>query len=82
MWCVLMGIGHPVWRDGALHLRQSGGAFGGTDPFVEHRGVAGPVLGLAGVGRNCQPATLVGGAVVLVAILFNAYSGVRRLALA
>ena len=82
MWCVLMGIGTLA---GGMVLYTFGSR---VVPSAELTLLSNTEVLLAPfwvwlvLGETASPATFVGGGVVLVAILFNAYSGVRRLALA
>jgi DME family drug/metabolite transporter len=82
MWCVLMGL---VTMSGGMILYTLGSR---VVPSAELTLLSNTEVLLAPfwvwlvLGETASSATLVGGSVVLAAILFNAYSGVRRLALA
>ena len=82
MWCVVMGIGTLA---AGMVLYTFGSR---VVPSAELTLLSNTEVLLAPfwvwliLGETASPATFVGGGVVLVAILFNAWSGVRRLALA
>ena len=82
MWCVLMGM---VTLSGGMVLYTLGSR---VVPSAELTLLSNVEILLAPlwvwlvIGETASANTLVGGAVVLAAILFNAWSGVRRLALA
>lgn len=82
MWCVLMGV---VIMSGGMILYTFGSR---VVPSAELTLLSNTEVLLAPfwvwlvLDETASPATLVGGAVVLVAILFNALSGLRRVATA
>jgi drug/metabolite transporter (DMT)-like permease len=80
MWCVLMGI---VTMSGGMILYTPGSR---VVPSAELTLLSNTEVLLAPfwvwliMGETASTATFIGGAVVLVAIVFNAYAGVRRMA--
>ena len=82
MWCVLMGV---VTLSGGMILYTFGSR---VVPSAELTLLSNTEVLLAPfwvwlvLDETASTATLVGGAVVLVAILFNALSGMRRVATA
>ncbi len=82
MWCVLMGM---VTLSGGMVLYTLGSRVVPSAELTLLSNVEillAPLLVWLVIGETASANTLVGGAVVLAAILFNAWSGVRRLALA
>lgn len=82
MWCVLMGI---VTMSGGMILYTFGSR---VVPSAELTLLSNTEVLLAPfwvwliLGETASTATLIGGTVVLIAILFNAYAGVRQIAAA
>lgn len=82
MWCVLMGV---VTMSGGMILYTFGSR---VVPSAELAQMSNTEVLLAPfwvwliLDETASPATFVGGGLVLVAILFNAFSGVRRVAAA
>lgn len=82
MWCVLMGV---ITMSGGMILYTLGSR---VVPSAELTLLSNTEVLLAPfwvwliMGETASAATFMGGAVVLVAILFNAYAGVRRAAFA
>jgi drug/metabolite transporter (DMT)-like permease len=82
MWCALMGV---VTLSGGMILFTLGSR---VVPAAELTLLSNTEIMLAPfwvwllLGETASPGTFLGGAILLVAILFNALSGVRRLALA
>jgi drug/metabolite transporter, DME family len=80
MWCVIMGV---VTMSGGMILYTLGSR---VVPSAELTLLSNTEVLLAPfwvwliMGETASTATFIGGAVVLVAILFNAYAGVRRMA--
>ena len=80
MWCILMGV---VTMSGGMILYTFGSR---VVPSAELALLSNTEVLLAPfwvwliMGETASTATFIGGAVVLVAILFNAYAGVRRMA--
>lgn len=82
MWCVIMGV---ITMSGGMILYTLGSR---VVPSAELTLLSNTEVLLAPfwvwliIGETASTATFIGGAVVLLAILFNAYAGVRRIALA
>jgi drug/metabolite transporter (DMT)-like permease len=80
MWCVIMGV---VTMSGGMILYTLGSR---VVPSAELTLLSNTEVLLAPfwvwliMGETASTATFIGGAVMLVAILFNAYAGVRRMA--
>lgn len=80
MWCVIMGV---ITMSGGMILYTLGSQ---VVPSAELTLLSNTEVLLAPfwvwliMGETASTATFIGGAVVLVAILFNAYAGVRRMA--
>lgn len=79
MWCVIMGV---VTMSGGMILYTLGSR---VVPSAEltlltnTKVLLAPFWAWLILGETASTATFIGGAVVLVAILFNAYAGVRRM---
>lgn len=82
MWCVLMGV---ATLSGGMVLYTLGSRVvpsAELTPLSNTEVLLAPVWVWLILGETASANTLLGGAVVLAAILFNAYVGVRRIALA